>query len=126
MKKLTIICLGIVALTSSAFAGSMDCSNAEQTFTYSYFISNGGAHMQKATVTYNGISQSSLNFQGKLNITFKQIAVLSTVDKVTEITTAWAEGQVTADGQSSAFSEPVICKVVASVACHGPNGQPCP
>ena len=126
MKKLTIICFGIIALTSSAFAGSMDCSNAEQTFTYSYFISNGGAHMEKATVSYNGISQSSLNHQGKLDITFKTMVVISTVDPVTEITTAWAEGQVTADGQTSTFSEPVICKVVASVACHGPNGQPCP
>lgn len=83
--------------------------------------------MQKATVTYEGVTQSSFNYQGKLDVALKQMKVLSTVDETTEIITAVAVGKVTADdGQTSTFSEPVICKVVASVACHGPNGQPCP
>lgn len=129
-----IVFLSILSLVSFtvAYADSVDCSNADQSLSYSSFQSSGGAPMQRTTLKYNGLTQSRINSDGEaIVIGFSKEQVISAAESRSDgdtvmMTYTLATGVVQSEGQSDAFSEWVICKKVASSACQAPDGQPCP
>lgn len=115
-----------MALASSVYATTKACSNAEQTVTYNYFISSGGAHMKRETIKLNEDEQTVINNNGKLDISFSEAKKIKTINASETLSVANIVGSVKVGNSKKKFSDTVICKETITAQCVGPNGQPCP
>ncbi len=125
MKMIIAILLGLTS--ANAFARNMDCSNADHSFSYRSFSSNGGAYWAGSGLTYNDVSVGSDisgRSNGKYSISFdSQKTVLVDNDGYgAEIYSVLATGSIEKDGQTIAISEWVICREAIFV----PRQCPCP
>jgi hypothetical protein len=118
MKNLFAIGMAFIALHASA--SSTNCSNADQTFSYSHSLSNGGAPLDMTVLKYHGKTQiHAYNFDPYVKVNIDKKADISQqVDSHTQVTTthyaAVATGEIHADGESTPFVEWVICKLEVS------------
>ncbi len=124
--KTFIISTLMLLISASSFATTKVCSNAEQTFSYNYFVSSGGAYMKRETVKLNDNEQTVMNNNGKLDIAFSAAKKIKSVNSTETISVATVVGSVKVGNSKMKFSETVICKEVVTPQCVGPNGQPCP
>jgi hypothetical protein len=124
--KTALLLIPVLLASSVSFATSKNCSNALQTFSYSLFVSSGGAFMKRETIKFNENTDMVMNNQGKLDISFSQPKVIKSSDPKVTITVANVTGSLKVEGSKPKFNETVICREVKSPACQGPNGQPCP
>jgi hypothetical protein len=112
----------IFAFSAGAFANSETCSSADQSLSYSYFRSNGGAFIENESLTFKGQTEENINHQGEaldLKISHEQqIDKVGTQVNYTATMIKLMEGSVGSGAQLQKFSEWVLCEEIVTPVCH--------
>jgi len=113
--------VAVLLTTTPVLANSLACSSADQSLAYTHETSNGGVPLDRATLRYQGLTQSSWS-PGDPDVEFDvdgRKDIRTDTEGQVKITTfvAQASGTIRADGQSLGFSKLVLCEERIAPIC---------